>query len=296
YQKRRKIMSNVSFGISPLATMSDKDFSRLSEFVHTTCGIKMPPTKKTMLEGRLQKRLRNLGMKSFSEYSEYLFSPEGLQDELIHMIDVVTTNKTDFFREPGCFDYLIKKAVPELVNLHGAGIQKKLIVWSAGCSSGEEPYTLAMILSEFAESYPGFHFSILATDISARMLEFAARAIYPQERIEPVPVELKIKYFMTSRDKNDKRVRIVPELRALVKFRRLNFMDKDFGIKEPMDIIFCRNVIIYFDKTTQERLINRLCQHLIPGGYLVLGHSEILTGMDVPLVRVAQTVYRKSVQ
>jgi len=289
-------MNAIYPGIVPIAAMSDKDFGRFSEFIHTACGIKMPPSKKTMLEGRLQKRLRMLGMLSFSEYCDYLFSAEGMKNELVHMIDVVTTNKTDFFREPGCFDYLTETALPELINTHGSGIRKQLMVWSAGCSSGEEPYTLAMVLSEFAANCPGFHFSILATDISTKMLEFARQAIYPQERTEPVPLPLQKKYLMVSRDKNDKKVRIVPELRALVRFRRVNFMDADFGIREPVDIIFCRNVIIYFDGSTQERLIKRFYQHLTPGGYLVIGHSEILTGMNVPLMRAAQTVYRKPVR
>lgn len=276
--------------------MSEKEFSQFSRFIHTSCGIKMPPAKKTMLEGRLQKRLRALGMQSFSEYCEYLFSPEGLKNELVHMIDAVTTNKTDFFREPGCFDYLLEKAVPELINLHVAGIRKMLLIWSAGCSSGEEPYTLAMIFNEFAERYSGFQFSILATDICTKMLQFAQQAIYTEDRLAPVPPELRMKYFMTSKDKTEKKTRIVPELRSKVKFQRVNFTDKEFGIKDHMDVIFCRNVIIYFDKPTQEMLINHFCQHLLPGGYLIIGHSEILNGMNVPLARVSQTVYRKPVQ
>ena len=141
-------------------------FRRLSEFIHASCGIKLPPAKKTMLEGRLRKRLRALGMTSFDRYCEYLFSSQGLRSEYIHMIDAVTTNKTDFFREPDHFDYLSQSVLPELVGLHGLGVRKTLNVWSAGCSTGEEPYTLAMVLSEFAEECPGFHFSILATDIS----------------------------------------------------------------------------------------------------------------------------------
>ena len=272
--------------------MSESEFRRFSEFIHTFCGIKMPSAKRTMLEGRLRKRLRVLGMQSFKGYCDYLFSPEGQNNEMVHMIDVVTTNKTDFFREPGCFNYLTDTAAPELAGLHGAGVRKKLMLWSAGCSSGEEPYTLAMLFSEYAERHSGFHFSVLATDICTKMLEFAQRAIYPEERTLPVPPDLKIKYFMTSRDRTDKRVRIVPELRSLVRFQRLNFMEKEYRLKDNMDIIFCRNVMIYFDKATQEMLIHRFCRHLSPGGYLVIGHSEILTGMDVPLVRASQTVYK----
>lgn len=275
------------------AAMSGKDFARLSEFIHNECGIKMPPAKKTMLEARLLKRLRKLGFRSFTEYCDYVFSPEGAEHELVHMIDVVTTNKTDFFREPVHFEYLTRTALPELIRRAGAGISKNLVIWSAGCSSGEEPYSLAIALSEFAGQYPGFRFTVLATDISTRMLEKARTGIYEEERADPVPMQLKCKYFLRSKDRSKGLVRIVPELREMVKFRRLNFMDDDFGFREKLDIIFCRNVIIYFDRPTQEALINRFCRYLIPGGYVFMGHSETLHGLDVPLVQAAPTIYRR---
>ena len=178
------------------AALSEKDFKRLSKFIHSECGIKMPDSKKTMLESRLQKRLRRLRLTSFTEYCDYLFSPQGIENELVHMIDVVTTNKTDFFREPGHFDYLAQKALPELIALHGAGIRKNLMVWSAGCSTGEEPYTLAIVLSEFTERCPGFKFRylILATDISTEVLEKAKHGIYEHERVDPLPPGMKKKY------------------------------------------------------------------------------------------------------
>jgi chemotaxis protein methyltransferase CheR len=280
---------------NPLVTvMSDREFQRFSVFIHEECGIKMPPAKKAMVQTRLQKRLRLLGMTSFSEYADFVFSSEGMQTELIAMIDVVTTNKTDFFREPGHFDYLTGTAVPELIGNIRVGIQKKLMVWSAGCSTGEEPYTLAMVLGEFAERCPGFDFTILATDISTQVLEKAKAAIYDAEKVAPVPASLKTKYLLRSKDRSNGTVRIVPELRSRIRFRRLNFMDGDFGMREPMDVIFCRNVIIYFDRRTQETLLNRLCSHLIPGGYLFMGHSETLNGMDLPLTAVSSSVYRRS--
>jgi chemotaxis protein methyltransferase CheR len=279
------------------AVLSDRDFNRLSEFIHNECGIKMPASKKTMLQARLQKRLRALRMPSMSEYCNYLFSPAGIENELINMIDVVTTNKTDFFREPKHFDYMVQKALPELMAGKGVGIRHKLMVWSAGCSTGEEPYTISMILSDFVDKYPVFKFDflILATDISTRVLDVAKRAIYDNEKVAPVPPEMKKNYLL--RGKNDKKgqVRIVPELRNVVKFRRLNFLEGNFGMREPMDIIFCRNVIIYFDRATQEKLMNRFCQQLSPGGYIFIGHSETLHGLDVPLAQVAPTVYRKPV-
>ncbi len=275
------------------AVMSNKDFSRLSEVIYKECGIKMSPAKKVMLEARLRRRLRDLCLKSFAEYCDYLLSPRGIENELFLMINEVTTNKTDFFREPRHFEYLVNTALPEVMRLDGAGLRRNIHIWSAGCSTGEEPYTLAMVLSSFAEQYRGLKFMILATDISTKVLDKAARAIYDMKAIEPVPPAMKKKYLLRSRDKTKNLVRIAPELRAMVKFRRLNFMEGDFGMREPMDIIFCRNVIIYFDRPTQERLLNRFCEHLIPGGYLFMGHSETLNGLDVPLAPVGSTVYRK---
>lgn len=276
------------------ASITPKDFSRLSSFIYDNCGIKMPPVKKTMLEARLQKRLRALEMKSFGNYIDYLFSPEGIRDELVSMIDLVTTNKTDFFREPEHFDYLTQRVLPEWVEKFGGRPGRKLKVWSAGCSSGEEPYTLAMVLNEFAEGCPGFDFMIMATDISSRVLAKATQAVYDEERIIPVPPVLKQKYLLRSKDRQSGLVRIVSHLREKVKFRRLNFMDRDFGLREQLDIIFCRNVIIYFDQPTQEILLNKFHGHMTPGGHIFMGHSETLNGLDVPLVTVYPTVYRRA--
>lgn len=255
----------------------------------------MPESKKIMLESRLQKRLRVLGFTSFTEYCNYLFSPEGTENELVHMVNAVTTNKTDFFRESAHFDYLCQKALPELITRFGSGVRRKLMIWSAGCSTGEEPYTLAMVMNEFSKEYPGlkFNFEILATDISTNVLERAKKAIYAHEKASPIPSELKKKYLLKSRDKKKDLVRIVPELRSAVKFRRLNFMDGDFRMREPIDIVFCRNVVIYFDRRTQEKLLNQFYDIMTPGGYLFMGHSETLHGLNVPFVKEHSVIYRK---
>ncbi len=287
-------MQNTEPIQTTLVRMPDKVFSRLSEFIYGECGIKMPPAKKTMLEARLQKRLRQHQLRSFEAYCDFLFSHAGMEEELVHMIDVVTTNKTDFFREPAHFTHLEQKVLPEFMCEQRGGIIRRLSVWSAGCSTGEEPYTLAMVLSEFGRKNAGFQFVILATDISSRVLEKAKNAVYEEDKIQPVPPEMKKQYLLRGKDRSLRLVKIVPELRQLVKFRRLNFMDGDFGMREPMDIIFCRNVVIYFDRPTQERLLQRFCTHLRPGGYVFMGHSETLSGLDVPLVQIAPTVYRKA--
>jgi len=276
------------------ATLRDREFQRFSRFIYDNVGIKMPPVKKTMLEARLQKRLKALGITTFEEYGEFVFSPEGRATELIHLIDVVTTNKTDFFREPGHFDFLVKTVLPSVLLARGDVLRDPVRIWSAGCSTGEEPYTLAMVLSEFAVGRPDFRVAITASDVCTQVLQTAKTAIYPEERTDPIPLNLKKKYLMRSREKAKSLVRIAPKLRSLITFRRINFMDDDLGIAEKMDIIFCRNVVIYFDKPTQQTLMQKFHRQLRPGGYLFIGHSETLSGLEVDFKAVASTVYRKN--
>lgn len=277
------------------AKMSEQEFLHLSRFIHEHYGIKLTSVKQTMVETRLRKRLRLLNMTGFSEYLAYVFSNEGSVEEMVPMIDALTTNKTDFFREPAHFDFLVKTALPDLVVNHGSGTQRPLVLWSAGCSSGEEPYTLAIVLSEFERQYPGitFNFLILATDLSTRVLESAASGIYNNNQIDIVPLELRRKYFLRSKDRNKGMVRIVPELRSKVRFRHLNLMTNDFGFREPIDIIFCRNVMIYFDRQTQKQLVDHFYETLRPGGYFFQGHSESLNGLNSGFVSMAPTIYRR---
>jgi chemotaxis protein methyltransferase CheR len=276
-----------------IKAMSNREFDRLSEFIVGHCGIKMPPAKKIMLESRLQKRLRTLGMGSFAAYCDFVLeSPDGT-GELVHMIDAVTTNKTDFFREPVHFQFLAETALTEFVADEEATGRKKFSVWSAGCSSGEEPYTLAIILSEFRETHPDFNFSILATDISTRVLDKARIGIYDQHVVAGISQPIKQKYFLRSKDREKSLVRVAPELRSLVAFQRLNLMEEQLMASDLMDVIFCRNVIIYFERSTQQKLLARLCLCLKTGGYLFLGHSETVHGFDLPLVRISSTIYRK---
>jgi chemotaxis protein methyltransferase CheR len=273
-------------------SLSAREFAALADFIERTAGIRMPPAKKVLLEARLRKRVNALGMGSYSAYCEYILGPGRHNDEIIHFIDVVTTNKTDFFREPEHFEMLVQHALPTMMEKNGAGVDRPLMVWSAGCSSGQEPYTLAMVLSEFAESRPGFRTMILATDISSDMLEMAKRAIYTEEQIAPVPMRLRRKYLLSSKERSQELVRMAPPVRQMVRFRRLNFLDGDFGMREPMDVIFCRNVFIYFQRDTQEAILHRFVRHLTPGGFVFLGHSESINGLNVPLVQVAPAVYR----
>ncbi|MGD0734208.1 MAG: protein-glutamate O-methyltransferase [Terracidiphilus sp.] len=272
-------------------SISSRDYTRVCDLIYREAGIRLGAEKQTMLEGRLNRRLKVLNLESYGMYCDYLFGREGLREELVHLIDVVTTNKTDFFREPGHFDYLVEKALPDLTARNESG--RPLLIWSAGCSTGEEPYTLAIVLSEYGLTHPGFRFKILATDISTTVLAKAELGVYSDGVVSPVLSALRRKYFMRSQDPSSDRVRVVPELRRLVEFRRLNFMDADFGIAEKADAIFCRNVIIYFDRPTQERILKKLSSHLAPRGYMFVGHAETLHDMDLPLVPVAPALYRR---
>jgi chemotaxis protein methyltransferase CheR len=271
--------------------ISSRDYSRVRGLIYEAAGINLGSEKKTMLEGRIRSRLKELAIHSYGEYCDYLFSGQGLEDELVHLIDVVTTNKTDFFREPRHFDFLTATALPSVIAAMPS--RRPVLIWSAGCSSGEEPYTLAMVLSEYGLTHTGFSFRVMATDVSTTVLEKAERGIYPADTIRPVPGPLKARYFMRSRDHSSDRVRVVPELRRLVQFRRLNFMDPEYGLTEKADLIFCRNVIIYFDRPTQQKILQKLTKNLEPGGYLFVGHAETLHELDLPLTPVAPALYRR---
>ena len=273
--------------------MKDRIFQRFSGFIYEHAGIKMPPNKKTMLEARLQKRLKALNIDSFEQYADFVFSGSGSDSELVHLIDVVTTNKTDFFREPAHFEYLVKNVLPTLCASQRDLQREPLRFWSAGCSSGEEPYTLAMVLCEYCERHPELKFSILASDISTKILKMAKTAVYPEERTDSIPLSMKKKYLLRSKDPDLSLVRIHPHLRSSVSFKRINFMDDDFHVNEKMDVIFCRNVVIYFDKQTQQALMRKFHRQLRPGGYLFIGHSESLNGLNVDFRPVASTMYRK---
>ncbi|MFW5792723.1 MAG: CheR family methyltransferase [Bacteroidota bacterium] len=274
--------------------MPDTVFEKLSSFIYTQYGIKMPIAKKIMLQSRLQRRLRELNLNSYEEYCDYVFSKEGDAMEVVQMIDVVTTNKTEFFREPAHFDFLQQTILPEFMHKNKNGATMK--VWSAGCSSGEEVYTLAILFSEFKEDNRRFDFSIFGSDISTRILASAIDAVYREERAANISMDLKRKYFLRSKDRTKPTVRVVPELRKKTYYDRLNFMDQNYDkVKESFDIIFCRNVLIYFDRPTQENVINKLCTKLKPGGYFFLGHSESITGLNVPLVQLKPTVFMRTV-
>ncbi len=273
------------------AELNEADFRQFSDYIYEQFGIKMPDIKRVMLQGRLLKRIRELKMKSYTEYKEYFFSPKGQREELLNFLSVVTTNKTDFFREPVHFDFLQHEALPEFK----AQGQREVKIWSAACSSGEEPYTIAMVVSEFLEQNPsaGMSYSILGTDISTNVMQKASRGVYPEKAVAMIPLDIKRKYFLKSKDRTNPTVHISPALQRNFSLQYLNLMDEVYDIKGEFDVIFCRNVLIYFDRATQERVIQKLCTKLRKGGYIFIGHSESMANMEVPLTNIKPTIFKR---
>lgn len=270
--------------------LSSRNFERLARYIYDYSGIKMPASKRTMLEGRLRRRLRATDIATFDAYCDYLFNHDGLVTEAIHLMDAVTTNKTDFFREPKHFDHMMAEALPTLMS-NGTG--KKLRIWSSACSIGAEPYTIAMVMEDFLRNERNCDYTILATDLSTEVLRVARRGIYPTAMVQPVDVARQRKYVLHARDPDRDEVRIHPKLRSKVGFARLNLMDDRYDVGDKVDIIFCRNVLIYFDKPTQEKVLRRLCDNLVTGGFLYVGHSETITSLSLPVKQVANTVFRR---
>ncbi len=272
--------------------MTLKQFKVIAEFVEKASGIQMPREKIALMESRLQSRLTNLGFDNYDAYIKFAFSSNrGKQDELVHIMDAMTTNMTFFFREMEQFEILSNQVLPEILQ------QKRVIrIWSAGCSTGEEPYSIAMTMEEYMrKNNINFSYEIIATDISTHVLSVGAYAVYPMKEVADVSIKLKRNYLLRGRDAaGNEFVRIKPEVRRRVKFKYLNFMNKRYDIEKNFDIIFCRNVIIYYSKQTRQEVLSRLCSHLLKGRYLFLSQSESIVGMDLPLEgQAAFSVYRR---
>lgn len=274
-------------------TLSENEFRKIASYIEKNVGIKMPPEKRLMMQSRLASRLKALHLDSYKQYIDYVFSgKDANNNEIIMMIDAMTTNLTEFFREPQHFEFMRNVVLPGYAQ-QGRG---KIKLWSAGCSTGQEPYTLSMVMSEYIRQNPLSSirdYSVLATDISTKVLDKAASAIYPMDAVKGIPKQTMHQYFLKGKDPKNPSVRLKQEIRDRVNFMRLNFMDDDYGFRDTLQIIFCRNVLIYFDKTNQERVINQFLRYLEPGGYLFLGHSETIFGMTLPFRTVAPTVFQR---
>ncbi len=282
-----------AFPLNAVALMDDVTFAALADFVERNTGIKMPAEKKTMLEGRLRLRLRDLGLNDYRKYVKYLFSEFGKRQEMAYFLDLVTTNKTDFFRENQHFEYLRSDVLPDLVERFGP----KLRFWSAPVSEGHEAYSLAMVLAEYAlaEAPPGFCWSILGSDLSSRALAVGKRAVYPREAVEPVPTAIRPKYLLRKQTDKGMLVRITPDLCRTVTFHRMNFMDDTYKLPKefakPFHAVFCRNMLIYFDHETQKKVLLNLARHMAKGSVLFTGHAEPLHGLSIPFERLTNSVY-----
>lgn len=266
--------------------LSSQQFDKISRLVYQISGIDLHEGKEELVKARLLKRLRHLKIPDFDHYLKYMTNDKS-GVEVGTMVDVLTTNKTHFFRESEHLDFLLKDILPEL---SGSPIR----IWSAGCSSGEEPYSIAIVLSEAIQDIGRRDVKILATDISDRMMEKARQGLYDEETVKNVSPRLKMKYFKNIETKAgySRKYQIVPELKSLISFAKLNLMD-DWPMRGLFDVIFCRNVMIYFDKPTQENLVGRFWSVLREGGYLLVGHSESLTFLDHNYRYLKPAVYQK---
>jgi chemotaxis protein methyltransferase CheR len=250
-------------------TLDPKDFDKICQIVYQFSGIRLSSGKEELVRSRLMKRLRILGIESFSSYLRYVKNDSSAQ-ELKIMIDSLTTNKTSFFRENQHFDYLRSHILPNL-----KARDSHIRLWSAGCSSGEEPYSIAMLLNEEWPTADRAQLRILATDISTRILSKAQTGEYEKENLQGIPSPLLDKYFTLVTSQPVQIYRVKDNIKTIVRFAQLNLMDA-WPMKGPFDVIFCRNVMIYFDQPTQRELVRRFFDMLIPGGHLLVGHSESL--------------------
>ncbi len=276
------------------APLKESEFEKIRRLVYDRAGISLGSHKKDLVRTRLQKRLRVLNLGSYGDYYDYVVNHDESGSELIHMLDAISTNKTDFFRENQHFEFLRNEALPKILELKNRRNDNRLRFWSAGCSTGEEPYTLSMVLHKALANTGGWDLKILATDISTRALERAVEGVYTEEQTAGIPGNIRSEVLTPVQRSPVKVYSIADKYRRVVSFRRLNLMDPQFPFKGLFDVIFCRNVMIYFDKPTQEALVNKFYRYLQPGGYLLIGHSESLAGATTSFKYVRPTVYLKT--
>lgn len=281
-------MTTASSSAAQASELTQQEFDRIKTMLQDTTGIALAETKKDLVQGRLMRRLRALGLESFAEYIELVADPNAV-DEQREMVNALTTNLTSFFRESHHFDYLGGTILPELARTPGSQ-QRRIRIWSAGCSSGEEPYSIAMTVCAKMPNLPSWDVRILATDIDTNMVATGERGCYDVSKIQSIPESYK-KRFLTRPDRGNM-VRIAENTRELIAFRQLNLLGS-WPMQGPFDVIFCRNVIIYFDKPTQRTLFDRFANILAPRGWLIVGHSETLFRLSDRFEGLGRTIYRK---
>lgn len=271
------------------APLSQQAYEYLAQLVYERSRIRLGGDKQALVSGRLGQRLRTLGVRDYGQYCRLLESPAG-EDEIAELIDLISTNHTHFFREPAHFEIMQRQVLPALAARPDAAL-RPLRVWSAAAASGEEAYSLAIVLAEFARLQPAFTWQVDASDISRRMLECCRRGIYQAGKIELPAAGLLHRYFQKGVGEREGYCRVKPELRRRVGVQHINLFQPRYPLPPGLDVIFCRNVMIYFDAPSRELLVNRLAEQLAPGGYLFVGHSESLIGIRHPLRTVSPSVY-----
>jgi len=274
--------------------ISDELFLKLGNLITERYGIKMPPEKKIMFQSRMQRRLLELEINSFDEYAKMLLNADLDSPELSVLADYISTNKTDFFRENDHFEFISDHIIPEFLNIKFNFKEPKLKIWSAGCSNGQEAYSIAITLEEYIrlKKMP-INYSILATDISVRMLKNATEAIYPISSMDVISLDLKHRYFLKSKNQKDEKVRVIKDLRDKVSPAYLNLMDDNYLLKDEFDVVFLRNTLIYFNHQVQQNVLTKVLNTIKIGGYLIIGHSESLINMSLPIRSIAPSIYVK---
>lgn len=279
---------------SEFIEISDELFLQVGKMITERYGIKMPLEKKIMFQARLQRRLRELDIYSFDEYAARLFTDTSDSTEFDLLADFISTNKTEFFREKDHFDFLNKDIFPEYLKNSRSALFPQMKIWSAGCSSGQEAYSIGIQLEEFMlKNGVRFDYSILATDISGKMLKSAREAVYPMSQVEEMTLELKRRYFLKSKNAKDQKVRVIKQIRDKVKVGYMNLMDGLYPFQTQFDVVFLRNTLIYFDPKVQLGVLIKVLDSLKTGGYLFIGHSESLINLHLPIKSIAPSVYIK---
>jgi chemotaxis protein methyltransferase CheR len=274
--------------------ISDELFLKVGKMITERYGIKMSPEKKIMFQARLQPRLRALGLHSFEEYASRLLSENNTSAEFDLLADYISTNKTEFFREVDHFSFLFEKVLPEWTVKNKAAANLQFRGWSAGCSNGQEAYSMAIQIEEYNRvNNLSINYSIVATDISGKMLRQAKEAIYPMAQVENIPLDVKFRYFLKGKETQAMKVRVIKEIRDRIQVGYHNLMDEAYPFDEQFDVIFIRNTMIYFDAQTQFKVLVKLINRLKKGGYLLIGHSESLINLPLPIQSVAPSIYMK---
>lgn len=266
--------------------MNVNTFNEIRRLVYQKSGIYLAENKMSLVTARLQKRLRMLGLEDYGDYLKYIADDDG-SGEIVEFLNVISTNTTYFFREPAHFTYY-REIIGQLLSER----KKRIRVWCAASSTGEEPYTLAMCYKEECGNIEGVDFKMLATDISTKVLQVARDGVYKKEKLSEIPGDLRYKYFERKADSKEE-VQASADLRALISFKRLNLSETPFPMNGPLDIVFCRNVMIYFDQAVKSRLLEEIYRLLKPGGYLFIGHSETISGINNNFKMIKPALYAK---